>query len=137
MKPPFHIPARPAVASHRSAHHPSDVAPGAWLTAFSPWRPAPFLRMPPVAEGAGRDLRSSGCDAAPVRRSDVLLQAERLVHPGPVSDHCGAVFTTPRLSMGTWARQDAGTLLDIYSRWEVARWLGAAPRPLTCTDEAV
>lgn len=78
MKPLFHIAARPAGASHRSAHHSSDVAPAAWLTSFSPWRPAPFLRMPPVAEGAGRDPRSSGCDAAPVRRSDLLLQAERL-----------------------------------------------------------
>ena len=51
--------------------------------------------------------------------------------PRPVTDHCaGAVFTTPRLTVGTWTHQDAATLLDIYSRWEVARWLGAAPRPL-------
>jgi RimJ/RimL family protein N-acetyltransferase len=49
----------------------------------------------------------------------------------------GAVFTTPRLTVGTWTRQDAATLLDIYSRWEVARWLGAAPRPLTSTPEAL
>ena len=78
MKPLFHIAARPAGASHRSANHSSDVARAAWLTSFSPWRPAPFLRIPPVAEGAGRDLRSRGHDAAPVRRSDLLLQAERL-----------------------------------------------------------
>jgi hypothetical protein len=34
--------------------------------------------MPPVAEVAGRDLRSTGYDAAPVRRGDLLLRAERL-----------------------------------------------------------
>ena len=78
MKPLFHIAARPVGALHRSANYPSDVAPAAWLTSFTPWRPAPFLRVPPVAEGAGRDLRSSGYDAAPVRRRDLLLQAERL-----------------------------------------------------------
>ena len=78
MKPLFHIAARPAVASHRSAHHSSNAAPAAWLTSFSPWRPAPFLRVPPVAEGAGRDLHGPGYDAAPVRRSDLLLRAERL-----------------------------------------------------------
>ncbi len=49
----------------------------------------------------------------------------------------GAVFTTPRLTVGAWTHQDAATLLDIYSRWEVARWLGAAPRPLASTAEAV
>ena len=55
-----------------------------------------------------------------------------------MTDHCaGAVFTTPRLTVGAWTHQDAATLLDIYSRWEVARWLGAAPRPLTGTEEAV
>ena len=55
-----------------------------------------------------------------------------------MSDHwAGAVFTTPRLTVGTWTHQDADTLLDIYSRWEVARWLGATPRLLTCTEEAV
>jgi hypothetical protein len=34
--------------------------------------------MPPVAEGAGRDLLSPGYVAAPVRRGDLLLRAERL-----------------------------------------------------------
>jgi hypothetical protein len=78
MKSLFHIAARPAGAGHRSANHSSDVAPAAWLTSFTPWRPAPFVRVPPVAECAGRDLRGPGYDAAPVRRGDLLLQAERL-----------------------------------------------------------
>ena len=78
MKPLFHITARPGGAGSRSAHRSSDVARSAWLTSFSPWHPAPFLRMPPVAEVAGRDLRITGYDAAPVRRGDLLLRAERL-----------------------------------------------------------
>jgi hypothetical protein len=88
MKPIFHIatlprlvaarPGRPVGSLHRSAHHSSDVAPTAWLTSFTPWRPAPFLRVPPVADAAGQDVRGRGYDAAPVRRSDLLLQAERL-----------------------------------------------------------
>jgi RimJ/RimL family protein N-acetyltransferase len=54
-----------------------------------------------------------------------------------VTGHGGAVFTTPQLTVGRWTHRDAATLLDIYSRWEVARWLGAAPRPLTNTGEAL
>ena len=78
----------------RSAHHSSDVARAAWLTSFSPWRPAPFLRIPPVAEGAGRDLRSprarrragAAQRPAPAGRADA--------DPRPVTGHSGgAVFT--------------------------------------------
>ena len=38
--------------------------------------------------------------------------------------------------MRAWTHDDAEPLLDIYSRLEVARWLGATPRPLSSLDEA-
>ncbi len=35
---------------------------------------------------------------------------------------------TPRLLLRPWRESDADTALAIYSRWEVARYLGASPR---------
>ena len=79
MKPLFHTSSRPvAVLGRRPANRSTDFAPGAWVTSFTPWHPAPFLRVPPVAEVAGRELRGAGHATAPVRRGDLLLQAERL-----------------------------------------------------------
>ncbi|WP_374970579.1 GNAT family N-acetyltransferase [Terrabacter sp. BE26] len=46
------------------------------------------------------------------------------------------VFTTERLTVRAWTVEDAPTLLDVYGRWEVARWLGATPRALESLDEA-
>ena len=46
------------------------------------------------------------------------------------------VFETERLSVRAWTHEDAAAVLDIYSRKEVARWLGATPRPLESLDEA-
>ena len=88
MKPLFHIdplprlvaprPARTAGAPPPSANRHGQAAPTAWLTSFTPWRPAPFLRVPPVAEDAGRQAHEAGHAAAPVRRENLLLRAERL-----------------------------------------------------------
>lgn len=36
-----------------------------------------------------------------------------------------------------WRADDADRFLEIYSRWEVARWLGSTPAPLTRREEAV
>ncbi len=38
------------------------------------------------------------------------------------------VFGTDRLLIREWTDADADFVLDIYSRWEVARWLGASPK---------
>jgi len=46
------------------------------------------------------------------------------------------VFETERLVVRPWNHDDAEDILDIYSRMEVARWLGATPRPLENLDEA-
>jgi RimJ/RimL family protein N-acetyltransferase len=48
------------------------------------------------------------------------------------------VFTTERLTVRPWSGTDADIdrFYDIYSRWEVARWLGATPRALTGRDQA-
>ena len=46
------------------------------------------------------------------------------------------VFATDRLLVRAWDHDDADAVLDIYSRMEVARWLGASPRPLESLDEA-
>ena len=46
------------------------------------------------------------------------------------------VFETERLDVGPWTHDDAERVFDIYSQWEVARWLGATPRALVEPDEA-
>jgi RimJ/RimL family protein N-acetyltransferase len=47
------------------------------------------------------------------------------------------IFETPRLAMRSWTVDDADRLFDIYSRWEVARWLGATPKVLETREQAV
>jgi RimJ/RimL family protein N-acetyltransferase len=43
---------------------------------------------------------------------------------------------TQRCVLRDWRPEDAPRVLDIYSRWEVARWLGAQPRPMETLEEA-
>lgn len=43
---------------------------------------------------------------------------------------------TQRLLIRPWRAEEADRVLDIYSRWEVARWLGAKPRAMESIDEA-
>ena len=38
------------------------------------------------------------------------------------------VFTTERLDVRPWTHDDVEVAFDIYSRFEVARWLGAQPK---------
>ncbi|GAA1413398.1 GNAT family N-acetyltransferase [Kitasatospora putterlickiae] len=45
------------------------------------------------------------------------------------------MFTTDRLTARLWEHGDAERAYDMYSRWEVARWLGAAPRALESPAE--
>lgn len=40
------------------------------------------------------------------------------------------VVETERCLVRDWREQDAERVFDIYSRWEVARWLGATPRAM-------
>ncbi|MBO3737634.1 GNAT family N-acetyltransferase [Actinoplanes flavus] len=44
---------------------------------------------------------------------------------------------SPRLLLREWEEKDIDFLLDMYSRWEVARYLGSAPRALSGHDDAV
>ncbi len=48
------------------------------------------------------------------------------------------VFSTPRLDISPWTLEssDVERVFDIYSRWEVAQWLGAQPRALSAIEEA-
>ncbi|MFJ5117636.1 GNAT family N-acetyltransferase [Kitasatospora sp. NPDC088548] len=46
------------------------------------------------------------------------------------------MFTTERLTIRLWAQEERERHFDIYSRWEVSRWLGSAPRALENVDEA-
>ena len=48
------------------------------------------------------------------------------------------IFETERLVLRPWTQADADVerLFDIYSRWEVARWLGSVPKPLESLDQA-
>jgi RimJ/RimL family protein N-acetyltransferase len=47
------------------------------------------------------------------------------------------IFETPRLIVRQWTADDDDRLFDIYSRWEVARWLGATPKVLETREQAV
>jgi RimJ/RimL family protein N-acetyltransferase len=46
-------------------------------------------------------------------------------------------FETDRLVVGPWTAADADRVFDMYSRWEVARFLGSAPRALAERAEAL
>ena len=43
---------------------------------------------------------------------------------------------TERLDLRLWRDDEAERVFDIYARDEVARWLGAAPRPMASLEEA-
>lgn len=46
-------------------------------------------------------------------------------------------FETERLVVRDWEPADVDRALDLYSRWEVARWLGAVPMPMETRQQAV
>ncbi len=48
------------------------------------------------------------------------------------------MYRTPRLVIREWTEDpgDLARILDVYSRWEVARWLGATPRAMSSPDQA-
>jgi Acetyltransferases, including N-acetylases of ribosomal proteins len=61
-------------------------------------------------------------------------------HESPVSESPGSesrVFETERLVVRPWTHSDADRHFDMYSRWEVARWLGSVPTPLESRDESL
>lgn len=45
-------------------------------------------------------------------------------------------LTTERLTLSPWLPQEADAVLDLYSRWEVMRYLGANPQVITDLDQA-
>ncbi|MGW2871862.1 GNAT family N-acetyltransferase [Kitasatospora sp. NPDC001225] len=51
-------------------------------------------------------------------------------------DGSETVLTTERLVVRQWTVADQERAFDIYSRWEVAQWLGRTPRALADPDEA-
>lgn len=46
------------------------------------------------------------------------------------------MWETERLTIRPWQAEDRDRAFDLYARWEVARWLGAAPRVLESPQEA-
>ncbi|MEV4612921.1 GNAT family N-acetyltransferase [Kitasatospora sp. NPDC049258] len=46
------------------------------------------------------------------------------------------IFETERLTVRQWTADDVDRAFDLYSRWEVARWLGSTPRALEARAEA-
>ena len=46
------------------------------------------------------------------------------------------MIETPRTRIRDWRPEEADRFFDIYSRWEVARWLGAQPRAMEDRSEA-
>lgn len=57
-------------------------------------------------------------------------------HEGPASV-TAEVFRTERLVARPWTLADVDRHFDMYSRWEVARWLGSVPAPLQSREESV
>jgi RimJ/RimL family protein N-acetyltransferase len=47
------------------------------------------------------------------------------------------LFETERLAVRPWGHADAERVLDMYSRPEVARFLGTVPKPMTTREEAL
>lgn len=47
------------------------------------------------------------------------------------------IALTRRLMIRPWASGEAEALFDIYSRWDVSRWLGATPRAMETMDQAL
>lgn len=47
------------------------------------------------------------------------------------------VLSTQRLTLRPWTVDDADFLFDLYSRWEVQRYIGREPRVMTDRAEAV
>lgn len=46
-------------------------------------------------------------------------------------------FETERLVVRDWEHEDVERAFDLYSRWEVSRWLGAQPKVMESRDAAV
>lgn len=47
-----------------------------------------------------------------------------------------AEIVTERCLLRNWRPEDEDRVLDLYARWEVARWLGAQPRAMETREEA-
>ena len=47
------------------------------------------------------------------------------------------ILRTERLDVRLWRDDEAERVFDMYAREEVARWLGATPRPMASLQEAV
>jgi RimJ/RimL family protein N-acetyltransferase len=62
----------------------------------------------------------------------LVLTSPRVRLPGVVT------FGTERLEMRPWThdQSDVERMLDMYSRWEVARWLGANPKAMETIEQA-
>jgi hypothetical protein len=45
-------------------------------------------------------------------------------------------FSSKRCLVRSWRSSDAERVLDIYRRWEVARWLGSDPKVMESLDHA-
>lgn len=47
------------------------------------------------------------------------------------------VYETERTRVRPWRTDETARFLDIYSRWEVAQWLGAEPKVLETEEQAL
>jgi len=53
-----------------------------------------------------------------------------------MGDGTDVAFETERCLIRDWRSDDVDRVLDIYSRWDVARWLGSAPRVMESLQQA-
>jgi RimJ/RimL family protein N-acetyltransferase len=61
------------------------------------------------------------------------MPGNHAVYRARVAD--SAVFRTDRLLVRQWTHDDVDVMFDVYRRWEVSRWLGAAPRVAGSPEE--
>jgi hypothetical protein len=77
-----------------------------------------------------------------LRESDAVIPQAARSRPGwaeiAAMRRAMSVFETERLVVRPWthSQSDEARLHDMYSRWEVARWLGSTPKTLESRDQA-
>jgi RimJ/RimL family protein N-acetyltransferase len=70
-------------------------------------------------------------------QASILLQHQHQVTSGPWQDERVLTLETDRLTLRSWEAEDADFAFDLYSRWEVQRFIGAAPQVMEHRHQAV
>jgi RimJ/RimL family protein N-acetyltransferase len=69
--------------------------------------------------------------------ASILLHHHYPVTSGPWQDERVLTLETDRLTLRAWEPEDADFALDLYSRWEVQRFIGTVPQVMEGRHQAV